>query len=521
MRAVRLIDEDAGAEEVFAAARAALAARDLPTAQRLLASIKRLDQPAADVDELEAEILLVDGSLIPAAELLERAAAGVDTDPNRAARLLATAATTLALCGRLEEADRVARAAQSRARGADGAARLRADIARGDAFSFGGRWRGAQELYRRAAREGERSGLAHTSGEPRLALVEAHFSCGDTDRARELALVAARESRADGNVAELTLALASLFSVEFVAGRIRPAAAAATEELEVAGGEGRLMERKEALGHLAWCAAHRGEADRCRQLVHERYELGERLGDDALLHPSLGVLELGLGDPETALAAFRRTLRTLSLRGHSVNGGAWIVGAELVEAELMAGNRGEAARLAVDFDEEAMRTERPHALSLSRRCRGLLAQDEAFDREFEAALAHDADEPRPLERARTVLCWGMRLRRARRRAEARERLKQARDELERLGSDLWAARARSELAATGERPRRREPSAGAELTERERHVAALVAEGLSNREIGERLFVTTNTVETHLRHIFQKRGVRSRTALVRSLGASR
>ena len=132
-------------------------------------------------------------------------------------------------------------------------------------------------------------------------------------------------------------------------------------------------------------------------------------------------------------------------------------------------------------------------------------------------MAHDADEPRPLERARTVLCWGMRLRRARRRADARERLKEARDELERLGSDLWAARARSELSATGERPRRREPSAAAELTEREQHVAALVAEGFSNREIAERLFVTTNTVETHLRHIFQKRGVRSRTALVRSL----
>jgi DNA-binding NarL/FixJ family response regulator len=147
----------------------------------------------------------------------------------------------------------------------------------------------------------------------------------------------------------------------------------------------------------------------------------------------------------------------------------------------------------------------------------LIAEDQDFDAAFEASLTQDAAEPRPLERARTVLSWGVRLRRAKRRSEARAKLSEAYEELDRLGSTLWKARAQAELRATGERARRRQSSNGRALTERERHVAELVATGLSNREIAERLFLSTNTIETHLRHIFQKFGLRSRTELVHRL----
>jgi DNA-binding CsgD family transcriptional regulator len=273
------------------------------------------------------------------------------------------------------------------------------------------------------------------------------------------------------------------------------------------------MDHKEALGHLAWCAAHAGDAGRCRELVAERYELGERLGDDALWHPSAGVLELGLGNAGAAVSALERTLRTYRLRGHKTALSPLIVDAELVDALLVVGKQAEARGHLDQFEQEAERSGRPHALSLAHRCEGLLSGDDA---EFEAALAHDDDEPRPLERARTLLAWGMRLRKAKRRREAREKLAEAHAELDRLGSKLWCGRAEAELSATGQRIRRREPH-GVELTERERHVAGLVAEGLTNREIAERLYVSTNTVETHLRHIFQKRGVRSRTELARNL----
>ncbi len=338
------------------------------------------------------------------------------------------------------------------------------------------------------------------------------------ERARELATVAARTARRDGALGDLHVALAILFSVEFTCGRIHPAAAAAAEELELATDLGRLMEHKEALGHLAWCAAHAAEEETCRRLVHERYQLSELLGDDALLHPSLGLLELGLGNADAALSALRRTARTYTMRSHRDAILPLPIVADLAEALLRAGHAEEAGTVVQAFEHEARAVGRPLALSLAHRCRGLLADDGSFDVEFEKALAFDTDEPRPLERSRTILCWGERLRRAKQRSAARDKLTQACEEFDRLGSRLWAARAQAELRATGQRPRLRQADTHRTLTPQEQRVAELVTEGLTNREVAIRLFVSTNTIETHLRHIFQKLGVRSRTELARTMG---
>ena len=116
------------------------------------------------------------------------------------------------------------------------------------------------------------------------------------------------------------------------------------------------------------------------------------------------------------------------------------------------------------------------------------------------------------EQARTRLCLGQLLRRHGKRAEAKGALMPALEAFAALGADGWAERARAELLATGIAVRRPTPSHG-ELTPQERTVAGLVANGLTNREIAQRLFVTTNTVETHVRHIFQKLDVSSRTQL--------
>jgi DNA-binding CsgD family transcriptional regulator len=139
--------------------------------------------------------------------------------------------------------------------------------------------------------------------------------------------------------------------------------------------------------------------------------------------------------------------------------------------------------------------------------------DKGFEMEFDAALAaHDLD-PRPFECARTLLCYGERLRREKRRLDARERLREALDALVASGATVWAKRAEAELAATGERSRRRVAWTTDELTPRELTVVRLVAQGLTNKEIAAQLFLSTNTIETHLRHVFQKLGVRSRTEL--------
>ena len=204
---------------------------------------------------------------------------------------------------------------------------------------------------------------------------------------------------------------------------------------------------------------------------------------------------------------------SLALDGFTPAAGVRPCALDLVEALVRKGDEDEARAVLDAFDDDARRIDRPLARALAHRGRGLLADDESFDAEFAAALRVDLEEPSPFERARTQLCWGERLRRARRRADARMQLHAAYDAFAAAGARLWAQRAEHELVATGERARERRVGSGGELTPQERRVAVLVSEGLTNREVAARLFVSVNTVETHLRHLFQKLGVRSRTEL--------
>jgi len=121
----------------------------------------------------------------------------------------------------------------------------------------------------------------------------------------------------------------------------------------------------------------------------------------------------------------------------------------------------------------------------------------------------------PFERARTLLAFGRRLHRARRRAEARDRLREARHGFEQLHAAAWADQAEAELRAAGAR-RRREPDHSA-LTPQELRVAAAVRRGASNRDIAADLFLSPKTVEFHLRQIYRKLGVHSRTQLIVAL----
>jgi len=137
---------------------------------------------------------------------------------------------------------------------------------------------------------------------------------------------------------------------------------------------------------------------------------------------------------------------------------------------------------------------------------------------FGEAMRLHALAPDPFETARTELAWGQQLRRDRRKADARGPLHRALDTFERLGAEPWAATARSELAACGER--RAAASAGplGTLTPREYEVATAVAAGATNAEAAARLFVSQRTVEYHLSAVFRKLGVQGRTALAAALG---
>ena len=123
--------------------------------------------------------------------------------------------------------------------------------------------------------------------------------------------------------------------------------------------------------------------------------------------------------------------------------------------------------------------------------------------------------------ARTELAYGQLLRRARRKTEARTQLRAAFERFEAVGAALWAERAAAELRATGETARKRDVSTLDQLTPQEIQIARLVAEGGRNREIAGRLFLSPKTVEYHLRKIFQKLDIGSRTDLVRLVSERR
>jgi DNA-binding CsgD family transcriptional regulator len=131
---------------------------------------------------------------------------------------------------------------------------------------------------------------------------------------------------------------------------------------------------------------------------------------------------------------------------------------------------------------------------------------------YEEALAGDLTRW-PFQRARLQLTYGRWLRRERRVAESRDVLRAARDAFDALGATSWAELARQELRASGERSRRHLPEARDELTAQELQIAQLAADGLTNREIGRRLFLSHRTISTHLYRVFPKLGISSRVEL--------
>ncbi|MFD7657164.1 ATP-binding protein [Actinosynnema sp. NPDC059797] len=186
--------------------------------------------------------------------------------------------------------------------------------------------------------------------------------------------------------------------------------------------------------------------------------------------------------------------------------------AELVEAAV----RSESAEAARDVLEELTPLEEPTPspalLCGLRLARALLSPPDAAEPLYRAALdAVPVDWP--FERARVHLALGGWLRRHRRPAESRVVLQAAREVFDALGASAWAERARQELRAAGTSSPRRDPAAVDRLTSTELHVAQLAAQGLTNREIGERLYVSPRTVSTHLQRMFPKLGVTSRGEL--------
>src|SRR4029077_9643788 len=191
--------------------------------------------------------------------------------------------------------------------------------------------------------------------------------------------------------------------------------------------------------------------------------------------------------------------------------------AELIDAYLRVGRRADAELLVRELDVAANRKGQPWSLARAERCRGLVATEGEYEHHFDTALKLHAQKPDVFELGVTRLAYGGRLRRQRQRTRARNELRAALEIFDGLGAVPWAEMARGELLATGERALRRGPPATDTLTRQELRIAQILAGGMTTRETAAALFLSPKTIEYHLRSIYGKLGINSRSELTMAI----
>jgi DNA-binding CsgD family transcriptional regulator len=266
-------------------------------------------------------------------------------------------------------------------------------------------------------------------------------------------------------------------------------------------------------------AALRGDYDRADALASEAERVSLAAGARPVLatvQVARGLAALSDGRYGDAYAHLRRMhdpadpAYQVALRCYAV--------AELAEAAVRSG-QAEAIRDVMEgLERRAATTSSPALHAGLRYARAVLAEDDKAEELFEVALSADLTGWSFL-RARTQLAFGEWLRRERRAVESRRHLRAARETFDALGAIPWSDRARQELRAAGETSPHRSPAARDQLTAHELHIAQLAAQGLTNRQIGQRLYLSHRTVSTHLHRIFPKLGITSRSALGAALRA--
>jgi DNA-binding CsgD family transcriptional regulator len=330
------------------------------------------------------------------------------------------------------------------------------------------------------------------------------FNFGNGDPAIPFSRRAVQTARAHGRIGLLPELLGALSLELALSSQFDSAYAAAAEGAQLA----RDLDQNPALNllTLAWVEAIRGHEETARAHANEAGSHGF-IDIQAAVGSVLGLLELGLGRPDAAAASMLDVIPPERLNMIAV-----MTIPDLIEALVRSGRAAEGGPLLERLRSGRIMAE-PFRKSVLARCEALLETRppaEAFEQALELA-----DALPPFERARTELLFGEWLRRERQRKQARPHLRTAAEAFRRLGADPWTARAESELRATGETVRRRDPSTLAELTPQELQIAGLVAEGLTNREIAAQLFLSPRTIDYHLRKVFNKLGITARSELIR------
>ena len=316
-----------------------------------------------------------------------------------------------------------------------------------------------------------------------------------------------RVAREAGALVQLQFALNFLANNLLLAGDTRTAAALVEEERLLS-----TMTRVPVIGYSSMLlAAMRGDAVNAIPMIESTIDNATENGQGrivAFAHYVSAVLYNGLGRHAEALDCARKVVEG------DVLGYQTLAAAELAEAASREGDTDLLADVSGWVRARADATPTEWALGIAARVQALDADDADADRLYRESIEHLGKTSLRVELARSRLLYGEWLRRRGLKADAREQLATAHQALTEMGIEGFADRARRELTATtGRRTRRFIDVPSVQLTSQEALIAELAQQGLSNREIGGRLFLSPRTVEWHLRNIFGKVGVSSRRQL--------
>ncbi|MCU1398885.1 MAG: family ATPase [Acidimicrobiales bacterium] len=504
------------------AARAELIAGDVPTAREIIgraAVDPAWEREHADAGWTQALTDLVEGRARDAARVLGGLLPMIDGNDREAAEgaSIASVAASVAAGHLIDDATRRAIAdGISRL----GASRAPSDLVGGLSDALIRRWSdGAAGLgpLRRvvAAIAGNPESVEQAAGHHlHVAFYNLVLAAQELldDRAWEdLAQAWIRTSRRTGALTALPLALGSLSWLEVVQGRFRSAASHLAEIEDIVsltGVRGLLGEpAPAAVMREAWRGNDEATRTGARRMMNDALDRGQGIGVDQG-HAALTLLELGAGRYDAALRFAQR------VNDHDAIPFGMLSRADFVEAAVRSGHPELVPTALETLTTLAAASSTPWARGTLARASALSADGAEAEEHFTVALSELSASSIVTDVARTQLLYGEWLRRARRKREARTALEHALHTFESIGAIGYAGRARAELAATGSHRRTRSAPPDA-LTPQEAQIARLAAAGERNSDIAEQLFITTSTVEYHLRKVFVKLGVRSRTELAR------